>query len=255
MKHSTVITQLLFTEDEKCSRECIIANSILHGDAYTSEKIARILDSPENIHIISAGEHEQQERLTNPCLFECQVADVRKVIGATLVACEEETHIFVNYLYGYSKEKYCTLDFRDGCVFGLLDVLNHGRVSLTCEGVCDVYKELGNCTAESAVLLLILELLWQARDGDALLPERAGELTNLISGYASNEWKDGFKNLTRKRAIQIFLMRACARYEESRGFPSQLAEAVVTTFMYQAIGMAPKEKLLKLASDALANRP
>ena len=247
MKHSTVITQLLFTEDEKCSRECIIANSILHGDAYTSQKIARILDSSENTHIICPGEHEQQERLTNPCLFECQVADVRKIIAATLVVCAEEVHNFVNYLYGYSKEKYCTLDFRDGCIFGLLDVLNHDRVSLTCDGVCDFYKELGVCTAESAVLLLILELLWHAREGDALLPERAGELTNLISKYVSNE--GNINILTRMRAIKIFLTRASVRFEKSKGFPSQLADTVVTTFVYQVIGVVAKAKLLKLASE------
>lgn len=252
MKNSPVVTEVLFKAGEKCSNVCLTVHHVLTAAVSVQEKARCLFNLPLS-HAESGG-----ERLSTgiPCLRGCGFGDVRKIIGASVVACAENIHFFVNALHLYYLEDLMVLEFRDGCVFGLLDGLNRG-LALREEGRLDFWKELKGLevTGESALLLCLLGLLWQLHDNDALPPEKAGELTNLISAYIGNERGGGYKSPLRLNALSSFLTEACNVLEKSGHFPCQLCEAVVKEFLFKTFNILPMSERLELVGEAITCNP
>ncbi len=233
------VVHLLFKPGTECTLPLLVAQEILCAEETGERKIGSIL-RPNSVPDELGG------FLADPLLLKASFEDVRAVVATTLVTCATSGHYLVDQL---RESPISSLHFRDGVIFGLLDGLmmisfDDGNVTATLRS----FEYIGKCTVHTAVLLCILELIWRKKEGDALPPDKAGALSNLIGEYVRS---GGERVPLRIGAVSNFLRFAATWYGRQNCFPSQMAEAVVTDFLYKSFRQLPMIIRLDMVAKAI----
>jgi hypothetical protein len=194
-------------------------------------------------------------------------AIIERVVGVALETLSQDAAAVLLGLLRLSKIAASPDKFRDGCIFGILSVVD--SVQFTGDTGPFSYRsgvaqgrsiEFEECTGAERAWLYILVFLFEMSRGAALSTERSGQLANCLGRYVrKEETVTSLRMRERRKCLSTFLLQALTLYEGSEGsfsgFPSSYTENFLNAALFHGLKLLTLEEALETVGLALDPGP